>query len=511
MNSASLSLRGLVERFTNVVKVVWPGASSTFVANRPSEEISQHDTISPGIGTFIDEEPPYEVVPTDKEKLFAALDRFFAAINFQTEAESIRPENVAKTKAAFETLIQEMDWKLVGLNFKALLKEKSGDKEFRDDGETPNWYHEFRAVITDLDFLRSDLMMEQDINKWGGIETKLSADLRHDSGEDFGHGKQHIYAELEKAVHIAYNTDGITDPAVIEAHEKKILFARHRAVGISSIVDMMTRKDPVYDPDTGQIKVLPNGKKERAVRFDGDMNAYFNQLFGHPFAGAGKQMDTIEGISTRIIPSKFLQDIPGMQKGTAIEKLIAGQEHFAGGRKFSKDDNIRYADEKRRHYGRAAVDKMLSQKYPELRHVFKTLDCMAGVTLVILETVNDYFAHDPSLNPRLANPMSIERYLPQVRANYLHTPPAFRADHIMVERLETIAKTCLEKANEMKEAGKHLTREGNRAFIGLYRMAEVLENIIYPAMIPLIGDRRGTLLENRGHMDYNTKPDPYLP
>ena len=467
--------------------------------------------MEPGIEAFVDEEQPHRAALTDQKKLYGALDRFFAAINFQTEAESIRPENVAKAKAAFETLIQEMDWKLVGLNFKALLKEKSGDKEFRDDGVTPNWYHEFRAVITDLDFLRSGLMTEETLFPVGGIETKLSADLRHDSGEDFGHGKHHIYAENEKGVLEAFNTDGITDPATLAEYTDKVKLYRQRAVKIANIVDMMTRKDPIYDPDTGQIKVLPNGKKERVARFFGDMNAYFNQLFGHPFAGAGKQMDTIEGISTRIIPSKFLQDIPGMQKGTAIEKLIAGQEHFAGGRKFSNDDNIRYADEKRRHYGRAAIEHMLSHKYPELRDVFKTLDCMAGVTLVMLETINDYFAHDPSLNPRLGHPMSIERYIAHVKTNYLYTPPAFRADHIMVERLETIAKACLEKANEMKEAGKHLTREGNRAFIGLYRMAEVLENIIYPAMIPLIGDRRGTLLENRGHMDYNTKPDPYLP
>lgn len=442
-------------------------------------------------------------------ELNEALDRFFAAINFKTEAESIRPKNVAKAKAAFETLIDEMGWDLVRYNFKALLAEKSGDKEFRDDGRTPNWYHEFRSVITDLDFLRSGLYDQGTLNRWGGIEAKLSADLRHDSGEDFGHGKTHIFAQLEKLLHQKYTTKHAKNEEHAAQLDEGLMIERHRAVAISEIVDMMTRKDPVYDAEKGGIKILPDGRKERKERFDGDMNAYFAQLYGHPFAGLGKQQDTVEGLSTRIIPKKFMS---GMMADIKPKDTKTKRKRKTAPEKFSFDDNIRYADEKRRHYGRSSVDKMLARLYPDFTEAFYTLDSMAGVTLVLLETTNDYFSKDSKLNPRLANPISLERYTDQVKMNYIHSPTGFRADHIAVERMETIARACLEQAAQMKATGENKTAEGNRAYMKLHRMAEVLENAVYPAMMALIGDRRGSLLKYHDGMEYyqHIKPESHI-
>ena len=105
------------------------------------------------------------VPSVDSISLIDAIDTLLEAIDFDSEAESIKPENVAKTQKAFEHFLNSTGLHLSSHAFKDILIENSGENAFRDDGKTPNWYHFFRQVLPKLDAIKSGLITEETLNK----------------------------------------------------------------------------------------------------------------------------------------------------------------------------------------------------------------------------------------------------------------------------------------------------------------------------------------------------------
>lgn len=373
---------------------------------------------------------------SDAESVNEAIDSFLSKINFQTEEEARAPENVPKVKQAFIEFFHEAGLPLSELSFENLLGEKIREFEFRADGVTPNWYHELREVLLVLSLIRTGKLPLQVINSVGGLDALISGVLRHDSWEDFGKTPLRIYAALEKAF------NDWSDKIYID--EEELLLLQKRAARISQMVDLATRKVPVIG-EFGEILFTPKGKILKVDRFP-NLDIYHEKQLPDPFAILNKYVDSVEGMSTR----------PGVGR-------------------FDIDDNIKYAKERRELY----TDRELkaADHWPGFKDAFCAVDSMLGVTLKILETVNEHYKNPSSL---IANrrPIDISKYLPDAADAFAPLPPAFRSDMIMIRRLENMARRELA--------------------LGDMRMACILEHEIYPSMIPMIGDRRGTCL-NEGH------------
>ena len=373
----------------------------------------------------------YEVHTSETIK---AIDELFEAVDFDSAAETILPENVEATKRAFEHFLDRSGLILSQYAFRDTLKENTDDYAFRADGTTPNWYHFFRQVLPKLNDVRNGLISEETLNKHGGLDTLIAATLYHDSWEDHGKTPHTLFARMEKYVCTLSDDDKIS-----EAEEYGL---RRSAAEIAAIVDYCSRKHPTIGPDWQFIR-KPEGGFKKTPRFGGDLNAYYNTHFQHPFALWIKWHDSGEGASTRELPD-MLERRPEQP--------------------FSVESNVKFASERRALYGRRANIDIGIQKWPDFEKVFRSADSMLGINIVTLETVNDY-AQNPMLLPENAMPMNISQYIEDARNSTRGMPEGWSSCHIHIEKIEDIAK-------------RHP------------RFQEVLDYVIYPSMTPLIGDRR---------------------
>lgn len=357
--------------------------------------------------------------------LLEQIDRLMTAIHFSSTAESIKPENAEKTRAAFLTFLENCHLHLSVKSLDVLLtEEKKGEYAFRKDGVTPNWYHEFREILMFLSLVRSGVLPLNEVEDWGGIDGTIAGLLRHDSLEDFGKTEDEISTALHEHIEDLYASHQID----LGTHQN----LNHNICKAIDIIDRMSRKTSILD-DNGR-PLTQQGKFIRKDRFGGDLNIYFQRLHQNPLAGIAKYMDSIEGMSTRV----------GVDAFDTLKDFL-------------------YAAERRHFFGGIATDRALIGNFPAFKEAVKSADFMLGITLVIMETLNYYKMHETA-HPESAFPMDIERYMPRGLEAFRFIPPAFRPDCIMIERLRDAAATK-EKEGDM-------------------RLTQLLENAILPALTP---------------------------
>jgi hypothetical protein len=269
------------------------------------------------------------------------------------------------------------------------------------------------------------------LNKYGGLDALVAATLYHDSWEDHGKTPHTLFARLEKHIY-QLSDQGKTD----EASEYRL---RRSSAEVAAIVDYCSRKHPVIGAD-GQLVKKPEGGFKKTLRFGGDLNAYYNTHFKHPFALWIKWDDSGEGASTRELPD-MLERAPEMP--------------------FSVESNIKFASERRALYFRRANIKLAIERWPDFERVFNSAHSMLSVNLSILETVNDY-AQSPNLRPENGMPMFLsEKDIKHSLRGYEGIPAGWCSYFIHMERLEDLGQSD-------------------------ERILEVLSHVISPAMEPLI-------------------------
>ena len=375
----------------------------------------------------------------NRSHLLVCIDTLLKAVDFETEEETLTPQNIESTKAAFKDFLQAADLPLSQFAFDDILRENQGPNEYRGDGKVPNWYHFFRQVLPKLSVIKAGLISEQVLNANGGLDTLIAATLYHDSWEDHGQNPTDIFSKLQKYI------DQLAKADFVDAQREYNM--QHQAAAIGWIVDLCTRKTPLLDAKGNFI--VTNGKTQKEDRFGGDLNMYYNNHLEHPFAPWIKWDDTSEGTSTRLFQDTFER----------------GNED-----KFSVASNLKYATKVRSFYSRRANDALAIAKWPEFKNVFESADSMLGINLVILETMNDYAA-DQNLRPSNAQPANIALYLPDAWAGYRYVPLGWRSDRIQTDRIEGLA------AQLKTEDGKETNKPKRYPRIG-----GVLEHVIYPAM-----------------------------
>lgn len=406
-------------------------------------------------GLAVNRQFTQKAAPSQLPPTIAAIDKLFRKIDFETEEEAIRPRNAQKIQKAFEKFMEEAGLVLSSHSFAELLREKSGPYKFRDDGITPNYFHELRESLQILTLVRNQKLAVDVIDKNDGLDVLLASTLRHDSFEDHGKRKSDVIIPLQEKV------EEMRRAGRLSAGAAAVL--NYQAEQIALIVDLLSRKEAKRD-EHGQILRDPEtGKIIKEVRHNGDQNSYYNGLLKHPFAGLIKHVDSVEGMSTRIM-TDMLERLPDQ--------------------KFSVASNVKYANERRSHYGRRNTLAITSRKYPQFENVLSAIDGMLGVNVVMLETVNDYWL-DKDQNPVNASPVNIGQYTETAEDGYKGMPRWARPDLIMTRRLEQIA-------------GQN------------QRMRDVLTYAIYPAAESLVGKRTPSWLKletNSASMSEWTRPD----
>ena len=337
------------------------------------------------------------VSPEKRKRLLnTAIDRLFTNLFFASEAESIQPENVEKTKQSFFEFLDEMNFPLAEVCFEELLREKTGEFAFRADGKVPNWYHEIRQCLYTLSLVRSGLLQERHLLRHGGLEVALSITLRHDSWEDLGKDRMAVYIPLERKLHQLQGQGLIT--------EDQLYVERSNSVKIVDGMDLLTRKIPEIN-EWGNYVRKDNGKIKKNDRFNGQLMLYYNRILQSPLTALGKFGDGIEGMSTRV----------GVQSYTV-------------------EDDRKYTAERRMLYGRRPLDIETMERYPFLKPAIRAADGMLGILLVGVETLNDY-SRDGGQNPKFATPIRIDSYAPAARKGFQYLPPAWHPIFIFMERM----------------------------------------------------------------------------
>lgn len=387
---------------------------------------------------------------SDKQ-IHQAIDRFFDKIDFDSVEESITPESAEITKNAFLDLCHELEWHSVKLAFKDLLEQKSGDDALRKDEKTPNFYHELRNLYPVLSKLRSNIYTLENLRPHGGIQANLVARLWHDSYEDNMETPTALYAKLESDLHNEHKYGHLSDAELVIGRNQAAVAIEAIRLVSKKTSRLVENNDPhqfdIFDPsDDGDYKI------ETVDFFDGDQNKFYNNMLANYIAFSLKVDDGIEGLSTRTFLSQFTGESAS----------------------FSVDKNISYAEDKRHLYGRNAMDNIAAGKWPEHEQSIRSADDMLGLTLTMLEIVNDYYKGNSKLDPQNALPARLDQYA-NALDNYDHVPECSQPHMIQISEFEAIARMELEK--------------------GETKMAEILENALYPSLIPFIGDRRGTLLK----------------
>lgn len=375
------------------------------------------------------------------DRLVQLIDDLFRKTDFKTEEESIEPENAKTIRESFESFMDQAGLGLARHSFAELLEEKSGLFEFRDDGKTPNYFHELRECLQILALIRNKKLSMKAIRESDGLDVLIASTLRHDSFEDHGKTKDDLTQSILDKVKSLHPDKQIT--------RKFLLQVGGQAEKTANIVDILSRKIAKRDENQFVIRNPDNGKLIKIDRYDGDLATYLNRQLEHPFPSLVKNIDAVEGMSTRILLDTFRRE---------------------PSKKFSVADNARYAAERRQLFGNYNFLDDAIVKYPKFKDAFRCVDHMLGVNLVILETTNYYYQNEGQ-NPARARPVNIGKYIDPARDGYEGMPIWARPDFIMIGRLEKVA-----------EEDK--------------RMRALLTHAFYPAIKPLVGERAPAWLKS---------------
>lgn len=435
----------------------------------------------------------------DRVDMNGAIDRLFEKINFESEPETIAFQNIVRTEDAFREFLAEMNWTLASVSFNELMDEKSGDYAQRDDGKTPSWYHEFSEIMIFLALIKSDKIKPETMGS-DAAEIMVSGILRHDSWEDHGKSPGAVYAELERDL---YDSIEVMGP-----QEETEYITRRRAAAVSDIVDRMTRKTPIkiqeyierygeepeHGIDSEDFVLKETGKRMKIDRFTNkkpvsadlyfqmhgrepehgiddhgyalgkggkritveksDLNSYHASQMTNPFSAMGKMIDSICGVDSRIMPD-YLDRKDNPKK------------------KFSTEDNMKYARERRAHYSSYPYAKEAIKHHPRFKDAFQALDAILGIGVRTLETVNHYYDQNSGDNPYKARPIDIDDWVDPAKEVLEVLPKGWRPDTLMLERLERV-----EEQELLRSSGTESTA------------GAILNHALYPAFAPLIGEDR---------------------
>lgn len=364
------------------------------VINVSKPEIKKDFTfVHKGNGTF--SFPDYCVDPS----LLKDIRLFFDSIAHLTVDDSHTKEGLRQIIVSFRNFLENQQCYNALYNFEILLKEKGADDAFRANGVTPNILHEIRNIAHTLGQISTGYIPMNVYAQFGGLDADISGRLRHDSIEDKAkRQKEDILIGMEA------NLDNLT-------HDKKISSEQHhkstyRAVVSAKIIDLMSRKDVKFDPETGLPIKKENGKFVKIERYNGDENEYFKQLLKHPLALLCKYADRIENISTRYGVSRF-----------TLAK------------------NKEYAEKTRRIYGIQQFIAQAIKKWSVFSYAIKANDAMLGIQLRIFEGVNNYMG-DAKLNTDTAHPFVFDEYITHGLHAYHTLPQVFHPLTIAIHSLE---------------------------------------------------------------------------
>lgn len=374
---------------------------------------------------------PQDYPPGTSKKFTAATDKFFSELDrFQTEQEFIQPGSEKIVQKAFNDFLQESGLVLSQLSLPILMTEKSGKHAFRDDGVTPNWYHELRQIVGFLSLMRSGKLNEKILEPFGGADVVISAILRHDSIEDHGKTKAEIQEGLRTRIE-TYANDifqagvnggfAMTPMNFNAQHERLVRGAEQ----VAEIVDLMSRKEAIFK-DGKPVRDEATGRVVTVDRFGGNLDTYFTRHLENPIAVLLKYFDSIEGTSTRLNVAKFLEK------------------------------NDEYARKTFRLYGDRPHDEEASARWPQFAPAIHSADGMLGIDLAILRNNNEYGPEDPKVNPKEGWPIRTRRYADNALEGYCYTPRVCRPDLIALGRVEVMAHTNP-------------------------RQKDILENMLYPS------------------------------
>jgi hypothetical protein len=363
-----------------------------------------------------DNTPPQDYPAGTSTRFTAATDRFFSVLDrFQNEDQFIHPDSEEIVRKAFNDFLRDSGMVLSQHSLPILMTEKSGQYALRDDGKTPNWYHELRQITGFLSLMRSGKLNEEILEPFGGADVVISAILRHDSIEDHGKTRAEILEGLQRRIreaHARETEQGARsrpplDFKILDAERDRLL---QRAEQVAGIVDLMTRKDPVFE--NGELlRDKATGRVITIDRFGGDLDAYFNRHLENPIAVLLKYLDSIEGTATRLNVEKF-----PLAENQAYERKVY------------------------RLYGDRAHDEEAAARWPQFASAIRCVDDMLGIDLAILRNNNNY-ASDPKTNPREGRAVRTRRYADNALEGYCYAPRVCRPDLIALSRVEAMAQT----------------------------------------------------------------------
>ena len=329
------------------------------------------------------------------------ITTFFDTVSHLSINDSYSDEGLETILNAFTNLLNQQKCYNALHSLKVLQEEKGPNAPFRANGKTPNILHEIRNCSHILGMILAGYIPMGEYATHGGLDADLSARLRHDSIEDRLQTKLGIFADLERNLNDLCDTD-MLDTA--DHYAKRI-----EATLASENIDLMTRKDAVFDGD-GRV-VMCEGKIVKEDRYNGDVNIYYYRLMNRPTALLCKYHDSIENVGTRL-----------------------------GGTGFSTEKNIAYARERREIYGLEDYDERATEKWPGFELAIRAADDMLGIQLVILEGVNKYMSN-PQNNPKFGAPFRFSNYIPHGLQAFKDLPNCFHPVAIAVHSIRSEAQT----------------------------------------------------------------------
>ncbi len=312
-----------------------------------------------------------------------AFDRLVNAIKQETKNGRSLDQAEPEIRQAFIRFMRSQDYRLAEKNFEELMKEKSGDKFYRNSG-TVSWYHEFLPILTVMSLVRSGTIPMKEMDKYGGLETAICTHLRHDSVED-----QPRYAN---------NKDVFVVDLIIMLQDLKAadpnyndLKGRRQAEQIAINIDLMSQKK-INGPDGTRVKEDVLDYTERMVESPKT----------NPIVFILKQGDAIHNFATLWAP------------------------------KFTPDRRLKRCDEREDMYGpRHGFPDTAMDKWPGFAKGIKVMDDMMGLMLYThfryLESVDRHYK-----SPR-DNPIGIGRYVNGAMSVKL--PPVVNMVHIFMDNL----------------------------------------------------------------------------
>lgn len=286
-------------------------------------------------------------------------------------------------KKAFTNFLKSMNYQVALGNFEILLKEKSGDKHFRDDGSV-NWLHEFLPIFEILTMAsqgkHNDGFDIEDLDEYGGLEMSISTHLRHDSKEDFKLDIVTIRAEQENIVAKISNPEKYKKNNFIDKLISNIEF-----------ISQLRIQDGT-----------PKGTKESVI-------TYILRIIQHPD-------------SNPIVLISKMADI-----GNNLSTMLKSA-------KFTPEKRLKTCNDREDMFGpRQGFTEEAIERWPKFKSAIKTLDCGMGVLLY------PHFRYLANVDLHHKEPtegrVGIGKYLKKALA--LDIPEEFNKIHIFFKRMKT--------------------------------------------------------------------------